>query len=214
MGRFINADAYVSTGQGFTGNNMFAYCGNNPVNCCDPSGEFASAIILSALLSGLTAGVASAILAWAYGSSEEEIREEFWWGFGLGTIGSTGWVGTLISIGVGALKCYCDNREDGMSIRTSTYATGVSTIGSLPLPSMGSFDTDLLYATALGSYFSIVSGLVTHFAQENPANGPPETSANKTTFYHNARAVASIGGSFRITCTTYMPGGADQYVRI
>ncbi|MBO5657782.1 MAG: hypothetical protein J6R94_06325, partial [Agathobacter sp.] len=27
IGRFINADAYLSTGQGFVGNNMFAYCG-------------------------------------------------------------------------------------------------------------------------------------------------------------------------------------------
>ena len=31
VGRFINADGYVSTGQGLTGFNMFAYCGNNPV---------------------------------------------------------------------------------------------------------------------------------------------------------------------------------------
>ena len=38
MGRFINADAYASTGQGILGNNMFAYCGNNPVNCSDPTG--------------------------------------------------------------------------------------------------------------------------------------------------------------------------------
>ena len=37
--RFINADGYVSTGQGLTGNNMFAYCGNNPVNRADPTGE-------------------------------------------------------------------------------------------------------------------------------------------------------------------------------
>ncbi len=36
--RFLNADAYTSTGQGFTGNNMFAYCGNNPVNCTDSTG--------------------------------------------------------------------------------------------------------------------------------------------------------------------------------
>ena len=39
IGRFINADGYVSTGQGLTGNNMFAYCGNNPVNRVDPNGE-------------------------------------------------------------------------------------------------------------------------------------------------------------------------------
>ena len=37
--RFINADAYMSTGQGITGNNMFAYCNNNPVNYSDPSGR-------------------------------------------------------------------------------------------------------------------------------------------------------------------------------
>ncbi len=36
--RFINADAYTSTGQGFIGNNMFAYCLNNPVNCTDSIG--------------------------------------------------------------------------------------------------------------------------------------------------------------------------------
>ena len=36
--RFLNADAYVSTGQGELGNNMFAYCINNPVNGGDPCG--------------------------------------------------------------------------------------------------------------------------------------------------------------------------------
>ena len=33
VGRFINADSLVSTGQGILGNNMFAYCLNNPVKC-------------------------------------------------------------------------------------------------------------------------------------------------------------------------------------
>ena len=39
IGRFFNADAFASTGQGLLGNNMFAYCGNNPVNCGDPTGH-------------------------------------------------------------------------------------------------------------------------------------------------------------------------------
>ena len=39
--RFINADSYGSTGQGFLGYNMFAYCLNNPINSSDPSGEIA-----------------------------------------------------------------------------------------------------------------------------------------------------------------------------
>ena len=39
VGRFINADALISTGQGILGYNMFAYCGNNPVMRLDPYGS-------------------------------------------------------------------------------------------------------------------------------------------------------------------------------
>ena len=39
--RFINADSYASTGQGFVGTNMFAYCNNNPVIYADPTGAAA-----------------------------------------------------------------------------------------------------------------------------------------------------------------------------
>ncbi len=39
ISRFINADSYGSTGQGFLGTNMFAYCNNNPVNYTDPTGH-------------------------------------------------------------------------------------------------------------------------------------------------------------------------------
>ncbi|MBE6533948.1 MAG: RHS repeat-associated core domain-containing protein, partial [Ruminococcaceae bacterium] len=38
--RFVNADGYVSTGQGIIGNNMFAYCNNNPVNMIDNVGTW------------------------------------------------------------------------------------------------------------------------------------------------------------------------------
>ena len=38
IGRFINADTLVSTGQGILGYNMFAYCENTPINGCDPCG--------------------------------------------------------------------------------------------------------------------------------------------------------------------------------
>ena len=45
IGRFLNADSYASTGQGLLGYNMFAYCGNNPVNYGDSSGT-SSEIVL------------------------------------------------------------------------------------------------------------------------------------------------------------------------
>ena len=44
-GRFINADGYISTGQGLLSFNMFAYCGNNPVMFFDLMGACAHQII-------------------------------------------------------------------------------------------------------------------------------------------------------------------------
>ena len=38
--RFVNADGYVSTGQGTQGYNMYSYCGFNPVNRIDVNGRF------------------------------------------------------------------------------------------------------------------------------------------------------------------------------
>ena len=57
LGRFINADTYASTGQGVLGNNMFAYCGNNPSKYSDSSGH--SPNVLNAYMTkdgGLCAG--------------------------------------------------------------------------------------------------------------------------------------------------------------
>ena len=46
IGRFINADALVSTGQGILGYNAFTYCNNNPVNSADPTGEIAISTLI------------------------------------------------------------------------------------------------------------------------------------------------------------------------
>ena len=62
--RFINADGYVSTGQGLTGYNMFAYCGNNPVMRVDPSGESSlfALFIVSTVAYSIIAFISSSIL--------------------------------------------------------------------------------------------------------------------------------------------------------
>ena len=39
IGRFLNGDDYVSTGQGIMGHNMFTYCGSDPINRSDAFGE-------------------------------------------------------------------------------------------------------------------------------------------------------------------------------
>lgn len=51
MGRFINGDSYAATGQGFVGNNMFVYCGNNPASNVDPSGTAYKSVLDNDLVS-------------------------------------------------------------------------------------------------------------------------------------------------------------------
>ncbi len=53
-GRFVNADSVSDINAGVIGYNMFAYCANNPVNVCDPSGQS----ILLTLLGKATIGAA------------------------------------------------------------------------------------------------------------------------------------------------------------
>ena len=43
--RFINADVYTSTGQGILGNNMFAYCSNDPVKNADHLGYWGICVL-------------------------------------------------------------------------------------------------------------------------------------------------------------------------
>ncbi len=66
IGRFINADGYVSTGQGVLGYNMFAYCGNDPVNRKDPTGQFWSEIWEFAKTAVSEIGKAIGVLSPAY----------------------------------------------------------------------------------------------------------------------------------------------------
>ena len=55
MGRFINADVFTSTGQGVLGNNMFAYCNNDPTNKADPTGNFGLGVL--AVIGGAVGGI-------------------------------------------------------------------------------------------------------------------------------------------------------------
>ena len=66
IGRWINSDGYVSTGQGVLGNNMFAYCGKNPVNRVDHTGQFWSEIWEFAKTAVAEIGYAIGLMSPAY----------------------------------------------------------------------------------------------------------------------------------------------------
>ena len=65
--RFINADIYVSTGQSVLGNNMYLYCGNNPVIRIDDEGYFwdslRDALLIVAGAALVVAAVAAVVVA-------------------------------------------------------------------------------------------------------------------------------------------------------
>ena len=67
IGRFINADNFASTGTGFLGFNMFAYCNNNPVCNCDSTGHFFEAVgaFISNLLSNIGRAISSVAPSYA-----------------------------------------------------------------------------------------------------------------------------------------------------
>ncbi len=85
MGRFLNADGLVSTGQGLDGHNMFAYCGNNPVLRIDDNGEFYHIIIgaaiggISSFVSTLITGgsLSDALISAAFGSASGALTAAF-----------------------------------------------------------------------------------------------------------------------------------------
>ena len=69
-GRFINVDAYVQTPNGdMTSSNMFAYCGNNPVNRKDPTGQFWGELVEILKTAALEIGKAMGVVSPAYAAA-------------------------------------------------------------------------------------------------------------------------------------------------
>ena len=94
LGRFINSDVYASTGQGFIGNNMFAYCGNNPVIRIDASGDF-----FNTVCGALVGGVVSVITR----GDTESAGDAFLRGMATGALAGAGLDICVATGGVGGL---------------------------------------------------------------------------------------------------------------
>ena len=59
--RFINADSYLQTAQGFYDKNVFSYCENDPVNRVDTEGDFWLLGIIGAAVGAIVGGVSKVV---------------------------------------------------------------------------------------------------------------------------------------------------------
>lgn len=85
FGRFINADGYLSTGTSIIGNNMYAYCDNNPINNVDEDGTLAFAPALPwigkalvDIISIVTVAIIATIAALGVGTVTESLVSKAW----------------------------------------------------------------------------------------------------------------------------------------
>ena len=88
LGRFINADdtAYLGADGTLLSNNLFAYCGNNPVNKIDKTGNLGLAIGLFIGASAVIGGLAGAFTAACTGGN---VLEGVLEGAALGAVAAT-----------------------------------------------------------------------------------------------------------------------------
>lgn len=164
MGRFINGDAFTSTGQGLLGNNMFVYCANNPVRHVDSEGYF-----FFTALGAATGFVSSAITAMVTRQDKETWFETACHGAIGGAIAGAGVDAALLILGSAgtaapavAMAVTAAYTLGGLGNIYSTYATsngkatGDELLGSFIIG--GTFNT-LSLATGLGATSNTVEGL-------------------------------------------------------
>ena len=97
--RFLNADAFTSTGQGILGNNMFAYCSNNPIMYADSTGEVPD--WLGNVASGIGVAIGTVLFVGAIVASAGAVAALA--GIGAAALGaSAGTIATLTAVATNA----------------------------------------------------------------------------------------------------------------
>ena len=166
--RFINADGYVSTGQGLTGYNMFAYCSNNPIMHIDPSGE-----------SWIALGIVGAVVNVAITFFAAKITQQDYTIVDVGVAAASGFANAIPAVGplVGGIisgtyagyATYKNGASVGGAILAGTV-TGIATTASIgnlsgalgiPLDLPLAAITDLVFGTGYNLIAAAVSKAVT-----------------------------------------------------
>ena len=169
IGRFINADAYASTGQGILGNNMFAYCGNNPVNRVDTTGTISIQAIKA-----IATGLMDAVICLSTGGTIWEAAGVFALGVALDYIsGISKCLNLSIYIGQAVIQVF-EIRAKGGTWAQSIGAGVASLLGGLAFGSTNDEAIDLLVDLTFGFAKSLVSeGVVSCIEQNIYVPTPP-----------------------------------------
>ena len=183
MGRFINADNYYfATGQGFLGNNIFAYCNNNPIMYTDSLGMapewwqwtvsglmvVGGAVLIATGVGGIAGG--SLICAGANAIIGSYVSEAS------GGSSTAGWVGGMVTgaisgIGAGAA---------GNLLISATNMTGVACLGTVAASGTVAFTSGAIGSSAGAVVTSKIDGKAlskTEIAQTAVIGGTVNTVA-------------------------------------
>ncbi len=141
MGRFINADGQLSTGD-LMGSNLFVYCGNNPVNRIDPTGEawyhwaIGAAIVVGfAALTVATCGGSLALAAASVGLVASGLAA----GTTATTVAAAAFVGAATMYGMSAVAAAVVSSNADEFAAQGNWGTVVSTLGAGALSAGSAF---------------------------------------------------------------------------
>ena len=115
IGRFINADSLLSQGA-IQGNNMFAYCLNNPVNMADTTGQLPF-FLVTAAIGAVIGGAIGGVIAAKNGGN-------VWAGIGIGVA-----AGGLAGAGLGAAAGVA--LAGSATASTASVAVGANAVASV-----------------------------------------------------------------------------------
>ena len=178
IGRFLNADdtAFLGASGTLLGWNLFAYCENNSVNNCDPTGYVTPANIIGALIGLILGAVGGYFLS----------------RFLADKIGLKGWKRTLFIIGISAIISAATT-VIGYFIGpyiTKAFKTVLNGLRSIFKPQLG---TQLgRWGTLIKNTKPVIKGLTKHGLQRMAQRGVSEALAQK--IINTGYAVSQSGG--------------------
>ena len=152
IGRFINADMFVSTGQGLLGNNMFAYCNNSPVCNKDSVGGFLCTAI-GTLVGGALGAISAAI--------EGKTGDEFWASVASGAVsGAVSGVAADVIIVTGGSAAVVAGVMAGAGALGAVAGNSVESLITGDNMSWEETVTDACWGAATGALFGYMGGEV------------------------------------------------------